>query len=385
MRIYLDNAATTWPKPESVYQAVDRAQREWGVAAGRGASQEALSIQRMLLELRQLIAQLINGHSPAGVTFHAHGTAALNTAIHGLIRQGQHVICTAAEHNSVLRPLETLAADNMIEWTILPSDQTGRVDPIALRKAWRTNTSLFVCNHASNVTGVVQDVAALGAIVRERNGLFLLDAAQTLGHLPIDVAAMQCDLLAGPGHKGLLGPLGTGVLYLSERAMPVVRSTIQGGTGSKSESLQQPWELPDRLEPGNLNVPGLAGLHAGVDWIMQHTIPQLQQHQQALNSAWQELWQQAELAEHLRSWGADSNGVGVVSLLSNEYDSHELATILDQLPVRVQGRAGLHCAPLMHQALGTAQQGGTFRLSWGPLTQRQDLELAIAQLASLFR
>ncbi len=215
MRIYLDNAATSWPKPEAVYAAIDRAQREWGVAAGRGVSREASEIARMLQTTRAAISGIINGGAAERIAFCQNGTAACNTALLGMLQPGDHVITTQTEHNSILRPLEYLKQSHDVAVTIIPCDARGWCDPAEFAAAWQPRTKMIALNHASNVTGILQDAVAIGTICRERGGFFLLDAAQSLGHIPIDVAAWKVDLLAAPGHKGLLGPLGTGLLTLA--------------------------------------------------------------------------------------------------------------------------------------------------------------------------
>src|SRR5262245_47103443 len=275
-RIYLDNAATSWPKPDSVYAAVERAMRELGAPAGRSAYAEAAQVEQAVLNVRKDIAGLIGADDPRRIVFTLNGTDALNTAIHGALAfslqagggrlksELEHVVTTVAEHNSVLRPLRALEEAGQIEVTRVGCGAEGLVDPADVQAALRPQTRLIVMTHASNVTGALQPAAAVGSIARQCGALFLLDAAQTLGDLPIDVKALTVDLLAAPGHKGLLGPLGTGVLYVRPGVEARMTSFRQGGTGSRSEEDRQPDFLPDKFESGNLNVPGILGLGAGV-------------------------------------------------------------------------------------------------------------------------
>jgi selenocysteine lyase/cysteine desulfurase len=221
--------------------------------------------------------------------------------------------------------------------------------------------------------------------VRNREGIFLVDTAQTLGHVPIDVQASNIDLLASPGHKGLLSPLGTGMLYVGDRCRETIRPLIAGGTGTDSDQDEQPWALPHRLESGNLNVPAIAGLLAGVKWIAEQGVLALQYHEQELNRTWNRLANDSGINDRLQFYGpADPTAkVGLVSLNANELDASELAMILDQQSPRVQGRAGLHCAPLIHEFVGSKSRGGTFRLSWGPLTTVEELTSAVDALKQI--
>jgi cysteine desulfurase/selenocysteine lyase len=385
LRIYLDNAATSWPKPEAVYRAVDRAQREWGVAAGRGVSREAGEIARMLQTTRAAIAGIIHGGAAERIAFCQNGTAACNTALLGMLQSGDHVITTQTEHNSILRPLRFLEQERGVTVTIVPCDATGWCDPAAFAAAWQPRTKLVALNHASNVTGTLQDAAAIGAICRERGGFFLLDAAQSLGHVPIDVAALHVDLLAAPGHKGLLGPLGTGLLYVGERAEPLLQPLVRGGTGTASEKAEQPWPLPDRLESGNQNTPAIAGLLAGVQTVLEQGVAARLQHDAALTAQFIEQWNGRGLnsAGTILGPADSSQRVGIISLALHDFDPQELALILDQQEPRIQVRAGLHCAPLIHSAIGSAACGGTLRLSWGHTTTREEIIMTVEILSQI--
>lgn len=384
-RIYLDNAATSWPKPETVYRAVEHAMRELGSSAGRGVYLESITAMQMIEETRIAILRMINGSDANQIILTSNGTDALNIAIYGTLTAGDHAICTAIDHNSVLRPLKLLEKTRGVEVTRVRCDEFGRIDPIDIQNALRKNTRLVAISHASNVTGAIQEIGAIGELVRSREGVFLVDAAQTLGHVPIDVQAANIDLLASPGHKGLLGPLGTGVLYVGDRCRDAIRPMITGGTGTESDQDEQPWALPHRLESGNLNVPAIAGLLAGVKWIAEQGVLALQYHEQELNRTWNQLIENADLKDKLQIYGpADPAAkVGLTSFNANDLDASELAMILDQHSPRVQGRAGLHCAPLIHEFIGSKSRGGTFRLSWGPLTTAEELTSAVDALKQI--
>lgn len=380
-RIYLDNAATSWPKPPEVYQAVDRYFRELGAPAGRSAYAEAAEVEAAIVRARAAIARLIGAENPQQVVFAFNGTDALNMAIHGLLRPAGHVIATDAEHNSVLRPLRLHADRHAVEVSYIPCDGRGVVDPDDVRRAIRPDTQLIALTHASNVTGALQPAAAIGQLAHDHGIAYLLDAAQTLGDIPLNVRELQVDLLAAPGHKGLLGPLGTGILYLrpglEERLIPL----RQGGTGTRSEEESQPAHLPDRYESGNHNVPGLVGLEAAVAWLAAQRIEQLRQHQQELTAMLL-----ASLADlpNITLYGPESaeSRVGVVSLNVAGYDPQELAGGLDAA-YRIQTRAGLHCAPRMHRSLGTLDLGGTLRVSIGPFNTADHIEQLLAALREL--
>jgi cysteine desulfurase family protein len=377
-RIYLDHAATSWPKPEAVYAAVERYQRELGAPAGRGVYAEALEVQDQVEQARSGIARLIGAGDARRVIFCYSGTDALNQAILGTVRDGAHVITTVVEHNSVLRPLGALEDAGRIRVTRVGCDASGFVDPAEIERAWLPSTQLVVVTHASNVTGAIQPIRDIGSIAHRRGGLLLVDAAQTLGEVPLNVADLEIDLLAAPGHKGLLGPLGTGLLYL--RPGVELEPLRRGGTGSRSQSDRQPDELPDRFEAGNLNVPGIVGLAAGVDYLHQRTVERVRADSIELTTR---LLAGLTSIEGVRLLGPPpgEQRVGIASITVDGYDPQELALLLDTA-YRVQGRPGLHCAPLMHAALGTLDHGGTLRLSLGCLSTADDVDAAVAAIAA---
>jgi cysteine desulfurase / selenocysteine lyase len=377
-RIYLDNAATSWPKPEAVYDAVDHYLRELGGPNGRSGYREALESNRIVERARRGVAELVGAGDPSRVVFGFNGTDVLNLAIRGVVRPGDHVVATVCEHNSVLRPLSTLRETAGVAVGYVPCDGQGFVSPDDVRAALRPNTRLVAVAHASNVTGAIQPISEIGEFVRDTEAFFLVDAAQSLGHVPIDVSQFDVDLLAAPGHKGLLGPLGTGVLYIRlgvERELQPLRC---GGTGTQSEEDRQPDELPEKYEPGNHNLPGLAGLAAATTFLRAETIESIHSHHMRLTSRLLEGLSEAPgVAIHGPRTTADRTSV--VSITVEGYDPQELAAMLDASQ-RIQCRAGLHCAPRMHESLGTAAAGGTLRLSPGHSTTIDEIDAVITAL-----
>lgn len=380
-RIYLDNAATSWPKPPEVVAAMVRAVVERGAPAGRSAYAEAAMVAREIEATRRALVELIGGTQPDQVVFTLNGTDALNIAIHGTLRPGDHVITSVVEHNSVLRPLRTLSDAGWISVTYVDCDARGYVDPDDFRRAIIPSTRLMILNHASNVTGAIQPVREIGALAAQHGILSLVDAAQTVGEVPVDWLAKVADLVAAPGHKGLLGPLGTGFLYVKPGVEMMLAPLRQGGTGSQSESETQPAGMPDRYESGNLNVPGILGLRAGIDYLTARTIDAItvQTHQAATRL----LEGLAEIAD-VRVFGPDAQSprLGLVSFNIEGYDPQEVAAMLDAA-YRIQVRAGLHCAPRVHAAMGTLACGGTVRISLGCMNTMAEVDRVLAAVAEL--
>ena len=380
-RIYLDNAATSWPKPEAVYRAVDDYQRFLGAPAGRSGYAEAIAVSHEVEATRARVARLGGLDEPRHLIFTCNGTDSLNLAIHGLLGEGDHVVTTAIEHNSVLRPLEHLARDGRITVTRVACDGQGFVDPDEVRRALRANTRLVAISHASNVTGAVQPIAEIGRVAREAGALVLCDAAQSLGHMPLDVRELGVDLLAAAGHKGLLGPLGTGVLAIGPRAIGQLDSIRQGGTGTESQLTSQPSESPAMFESGNLNVPGILGLGAGVAFLEERGLDAIELEGRQLTARLLDAFRSVAGLRVLGPPDAQSR-VPLVSIALDGYDPQEVALSLDAAH-RIQVRAGLHCAPAMHASLGTAESGGTVRFSLGPFTTAADIDAAAEAVAEL--
>jgi cysteine desulfurase family protein len=380
-RLYLDNAATTWPKPESVYEAVDRFLREIGAPNGRSAYREAQESNRIVERARKGVAELIGADSPSHIIFGLNCSDMLNMAIRGVVRPGDHVVTTVTDHNSVLRPLTALREEHNIEVTYVPCDGQGYVSPDDVRAAIRPGTRLVAVNHASNVTGAIQPVVEIGRLVKETGALYLIDAAQSLGHVPFDARAAEADLVAAPGHKGLLGPLGTGVLYIRPGVEHEVQPLRRGGTGSQSDEDRQPDILPQKYEPGNHNLVGLAGLAAATDFLRDETIEAIESHHTRLA---RQLLEELSEIEGVKIHGPKLAGerTSVVSITVEGYDPQELAAILDTT-YHIQCRAGLQCAPRMHKSLGTAPAGGTLRFSPGHTTTPEEITRAIAALQEI--
>lgn len=380
-RIYLDNAATSWPKPDAVYDAVDRFQREIGAPNGRSGYREAQATNRIIERTRRGVAELIGVSDPSHIIFGFNGTDVLNIAIRGVVRPGDHVVTTVCDHNSVLRPLRDLHENADVGVTYVPCDGEGFVSPDDIRAAIRNHTKLVVVNHASNVTGAIQPILEIGRVVRESDALYLVDAAQSLGHVPIDIRELEVDLLASPGHKGLLGPTGTGVLYIRSGIEGSLRPLRCGGTGTQSDEDRQPDELPAKYEPGIHNIPGLAGLGAAVEFLQRQSIDAIYAHHTALS---QRLLDGLGTIAGVTVHGPQSNAnrTSVFSITVEGYDPQELAAILDSTQ-SIQCRAGFQCAPRMHEALGTAAGGGTLRLAPGYSTTLEEIDTLIETLQNV--
>jgi cysteine desulfurase/selenocysteine lyase len=380
-RIYLDNAATSWPKPDVVYDAVDHYQRHCGAAAGRGAYRQAQQAQQVVTEARLSCARLLGVEKSQQIAFTSNGTDALNLAIHGLLRPGDHVVTTVCEHNSVLRPLHTQSLRHKVEVSYVDCDAAGFIDPDSFRQAFRPNTRLAIVNHASNVTGAVQPIAEFAEVAHQRGALLLVDAAQTAGCMQIDVEQLGIDLLATGGHKGLLGPLGSGILYVSPGLETQLHTLRQGGTGTQSQADSHPEEMPERLEAGNLNMPALAGLAAAANYLGQRTVEAI--HQQTAERT-RQLYEGLRSIDrvHLVGPSPEQPRVGVVSCMLEGYDPQEVAAGLDA-SYGIECRAGLHCAPRMHAALGSDRAGGLIRFSPGWATTTAQIEQALEGVAAL--
>jgi cysteine desulfurase family protein len=383
-RYYMDNAATSFPKPAVVTEAmVDYATRV-GASAGRGAYREARESGAVIAACREQLCRFFNGEKPEHFIFTLNCTDALNLALRGMMIPGRksHVICTEIDHNSISRPLNALADLGWAEFTrVAVEPVTGFVDPADIARAIRSDTRLIAVTHASNVTGTLQPLRAMGEVAQRHGIPLLVDAAQSAGHVPIDVQADHVDLLAAPGHKGLLGPLGTGFLYIRPGLESVLRTIKEGGTGSISEQDRQPDFMPDKFEPGSHNAVGIAGLLAALRWHEEQTLARLAAHDAELTAAF---LQRIREIEGLTYYGPrDSQGrVGVFSVEIAGLTPLELAARLEE-DGGILTRPGLHCAPLIHRALGTLSRGGTTRLSFGPFLSVEDVQHAATALATI--
>lgn len=380
-RHYLDNAATSFPKPPEVYEAVRRAMVDLGASAGRGVYAEAITVEREILAARRALAELFRVDDPLRFAFFLNGTDALNQALFGTLQPGDRVVTSTLEHNSVLRPLAYLRDQRGIDVVYLDPDPHGTIDVDAMRTSLPRGTTHLVFTAVSNVTGAVQPIAEIASLAGELGLSLIVDAAQGVGHVPIEPASWGKSLVAFSGHKGLLGPLGTGALWVSPEWDRPIAPLRLGGSGFRSEDELPPDELPQRLEAGNLNVPGILGLGAGVRYVLDRGLAALAEEERSKRERLE-----AELLRlpAVRLYGADApfGRIGVTSLTIDGFAPEEAAAILDS-QFGVQVRAGLHCAPRTHQGLGVAKSGGTIRLSLGPFVTDDDLEAAIVAFRAL--
>jgi cysteine desulfurase/selenocysteine lyase len=367
---YLDNAATSWPKPEAVYQAMDNFMRHTGANPGRSAHQLSIEAGRIVYETREALDMLFGVGDPTRIVFTSNATEALNVVIRGLLYPGDHVITSSMEHNSVMRPLRHMEKLG-VEVTVVKCSSEGFLNPYDIEQAVGPHTRLVILNHASNVVGTLLPVAEVGQITRRRGVLLMIDAAQTMGCYPIDVEEMHIDLLAFSGHKGLYGPQGTGGLYIRKGIESSIEPLKYGGTGSRSEHEYQPDFLPDKYESGTPNTVGLAGLGAGVRFVLEHGVTEIQKREWALTES---LTDGLKNISGVTIYG-DSDPrkrVAVVSFNISGLTPSEVAMQLEE-DCEIMCRPGLHCAPSTHKTLGTFPQG-TVRLSPGYFTSDDDIE-----------
>ncbi len=377
--IYFDNAATTMQKPPEVVQAVTEAMCSMG-NAGRGAHDAALGASRVIFDTRKKLAELFHAEHPSQIVFTMNATESLNIAIKGALQAGDHVITTALEHNSVLRPLYEME-ERGVELTILPADTKGRICLLndTFERALRANTKAIICTHGSNVTGNLVDIAAIGAFARAHGLFFIVDASQTAGIMPIDVQSMNIDILCFTGHKGLLGPQGTGGMYVREGI--AVRPLLTGGSGVQSYSRSHPAQMPTALEAGTLNTHGIAGLGAAVHYLQTTGLDQIRRKEQEL--MWY-FYEQTRNISGVKIYGDfGEQRCAIVSLNIRDYDSSEVSDVLFR-NYGISTRPGAHCAPLMHQALGTVEQGAV-RFSFSHYNTKAEVEQAVEAIRELAR
>lgn len=380
--IYLDNAASTWPKPPAVKDMMAEAIEDYAANPGRGGHTLAMKASKTVFRTRVQLSRLFGIQNPNNLFFYLNATQALNQAIKGFLKPGDHVISSSVEHNSVRRPIEFMRKTSQVEATFIEprDDHHFYVEDFA--KAIQPNTRLLVVSHASNLTGVILPVAELGKLAKERGIIFLVDASQSAGVLPIHVEEMHIDMLAFPGHKGLYGPQGTGGLYVHNDIDLV--PLIHGGTGSQSEAIEQPTTRPDRYESGTVNTVGLAGLQAGVSFVMEKGVENIRQHE--WNLVKQTIAQLQEIpGVQVYGPGIETERVGVVAFNVGEVDASEVSFILDQ-QYGIATRSGYHCTPLGHQTAGTEQRGAV-RASFGIFNSDKDVEAlinAVKEISSAF-
>ncbi|MEL7649522.1 MAG: aminotransferase class V-fold PLP-dependent enzyme [Sedimentibacter sp.] len=372
--IYLDNAATTYPKPKQVYQSVMDAMTKYGANPGRGSHAMAIEGARVIYETRELLCQLFNLEDPMRVIFTFNATDGLNMAIKGILRQGDHVVTTSMEHNSVLRPISELEKYG-VEHTIVQCAPDGTVNVNDIENAIKSNTRLVVTTHVSNLTGTIFPIEKIGEMCRRRSVLYLVDGSQSAGVMEIDMQRQKIDLLAVPGHKGLLGPQGTGALLINTDAE--IRQLKEGGTGSESSSMYQPNFYPDKLEAGTHNLPGIAGLNASLKYILNKGTKSILKHEKSIL----ELFiNEMKKNPKIKIYGPEDIDLrcGVVPVNIEGKDSSEVAYILDT-EYNIAVRPGLHCAPLAHKTIGTDKIGAV-RFGVGPFTTKADVMAAVKAL-----
>lgn len=372
--IYLDNGATTYPKPKSVYENVMKAMTEYGANPGRGSHAMAIEGARVIYETRELLAELFNLDDPMNVIFACNATEALNQGIKGFLNPGDHVITTTMEHNSVLRPIKELEKYG-VENTIIQCARDGSIKVEEIEAEIKSNTKMVVTTHVSNLTGTIMPVEEIGKMCKLKNVLYMVDASQSAGVLEIDVQKFNIGLLAMPGHKGLLGPQGTGVLLIN--CDDEIKHLKEGGTGSESSSMIQPSFYPDKLEAGTHNLPGIAGLNAGIKYILNKGTKLIYSHEKKLLDIF---IHELKKNDKIEIYGPDdiNHRCGVVPINIKGIDSSEVAYILDT-EYNIAVRPGLHCAPLAHKTIGT-EKIGAVRFSVGPFNKEKDIRAAIIAL-----
>ena len=379
--IYFDNASTSWPKPAGVYRFMTEFYRSTGVSPGRSGHELGIEAARLLDELRRRLTRFFGGDAdaPERLCFGYNATDALNLIIPGLLRAGDHVVTTELEHNSVIRPINHLMRDGAVQATFVPFDGAGFVDPQDIARAIRPNTRLVIVNHGSNVIGTVQPVADIGRICRERDIPFALDVSQTAGMIPIDMQAMNVDVLAFTGHKSLLGATGIGGLCVRKHLD--IRQVRAGGTGVNSEYPYQLSEYPWRLEYGTINMLGVAALWAGQEWLDAEGLENV--HAREMRLARRFVAGVREI-RGVRLYCCESleNHISTISLNVGNLEAADAGLRLD-VKHDIATRTGLQCAPLVHKRIGTAARRGTVRFSIGAFNTEQDIDAAIAAVAEV--
>jgi cysteine desulfurase/selenocysteine lyase len=371
---YFDNAATSWPKPRTVIKAMHYYFSKGGGNPGRSGHKRAVEAGRVVLKTRELLAELFHIKDSSRIVMTKNATEALNIAILGFIEKGDHIVTTSMEHNSVMRPL-TYLKNRGVAVSIADAGPSGKVTLDIIKKVVRENTRLLICTHASNVTGIINNIEEIGRFCSQRDIRFLVDAAQTVGVVPIDVGKMDIDFLAFSGHKGLLGPQGTGGLFIREGID--LNPIVMGGTGSVSDREVQPDFLPDRFESGTLNVIGIAGLCEGVKFILQKGIHDIIEHDRKLLHIFlNEIARKRKITVYGPSNMMEQTGVLSVNILG--ISPSKVGEILDR-EYRIMTRIGLHCAPRAHKTIGTFPDG-TVRFSWGIFTKERDILVATRAL-----
>ncbi|WP_291651262.1 aminotransferase class V-fold PLP-dependent enzyme [Clostridium sp.] len=376
--IYLDNAATSFPKPTKVYEEVLNCMKSYCANPGRASHDMAIKSALKIMETRNLICELFNIKNQFNLIFTSNATEALNIAIKGVLKNGDHVISTVIEHNSVLRPLNSMEKQG-VEITLVGADKAGYVNPLDIKNEIKKNTKIIIINHISNVLGSIQDIISIGKIAREKGVIFMVDASQSAGVIPIDVESSYIDLLAFSGHKGLLGPQGTGGLFIRDGIK--INNFKEGGTGSNSHYMNQPDFMPDKFESGTLNTPGIAGLCEGVKFIKRVGIQSIKKAEDELIKYF---FEEIKKLSYIKVYGSDSlnERSGVISFNIDGIDASIVGEELNEYGIAV--RTGYHCTPLIHDIIGT-EYAGTVRVSPGCFNILQDIDELLEAIRKIYK
>jgi len=380
--IYFDNAATTWPKPKETLRAMTQSQNDAGGNPGRSGHRSSIEAARIIYDTREAAANLFGVSDPCRIIFTKNATEALNIAILGLLKKGDHCVTSSMEHNSVLRPLRFLEATRGVKISVVPAGEDGTINPALIEKSLRRQTRLLILGHASNVTGAIAPIGEAAAIAVKHGIHFLVDAAQTAGSLPINIEGMNIDLLAFTGHKSLLGPQGTGGLYIREGLDACIAPLMAGGTGSRSEFEEQPDFMPDKYESGTPNTIGLAGLEAGMAFIRKKGVAAIRKKELSLTKHFLSGLQKLPDIKVYGTANAEDR-IAVVSFNIEGMMSSEVAFSLDE-KYGILCRPGLHCAPAAHRTIGTFPQG-TVRFGFGYYNTIRQVEYALKALEEIAR
>jgi cysteine desulfurase family protein len=371
--IYLDNAASSWPKPDATWQAMEHFMRSVGANPGRSGHRLSIEAGRIINEAREALAELFAIDDPLRIVFTRNATESLNLAIFGILQSGDHCVTSSMEHNSVMRPLRALEKKG-VELTAVSCSSKGELDPRGIEKAIKKNTRLIITTHASNIIGTLMPIAEVGAIARTHGIPYCIDAAQTAGAYPIDVETMKIDLLAFTGHKSLFGPQGSGGLYIREGLEEKLEPLMQGGTGSRSESQEQPDFMPDKYESGTPNTVGIAGLGAGACFCLEQGVAHIREKEEGLTRMLIEgLGAITNVLVH--GCGDAKKQVAICSFSIRDLAPSVITMELDE-EFGIMSRPGLHCAPIAHQTIGTSPEG-TIRLSAGYFTTEEEISWAL--------
>ena len=377
MSIYLDNAATSFPKPESVYKAVSDTLRKYGSSPGRGGHKMSIQTERLIFETREKIASFFNIPSSSNVIFTFNVTMGINLALKGFLKAGDHVLTSSMEHNAVMRPLKRLEKEGVAK-TVVKCSNEGFLNSKDIEREIKPNTKLIIITHASNVVGTILPIREVGEIARKKGIAFFVDAAQSAGLLPIDVQRDNIDMLGCTGHKSLFGPQGTGFLYIKDGLD--IKPLIEGGTGSNSESDEMPDFFPDKFQAGTLNTPGIAGLGAGIEFIQKEGLKNIRAKELHLTT---EIMNGLKNIKGVKLYGSLNplDRVAVVSFNIEGKDPSEVGNILNE-KYNIMSRVGLHCAPNAHRTIGTFTEG-TVRVSVGYFNTEEDIDKLISAIRNI--